>query len=639
MNIRKIIHDFASNIQKLSVRKIAAVIGVLVAGMYVLLFVVPRPVAFSYAGDTCVGQLVLFPDVQRTNSEAFSLQYSGGFSVGKTHVTATRLCFTPKVAPAEGSTTVAAAPWGWYVFRAHYKLTVPESPKILASTTKAPIAVTKPVVYSIDQTDTIFSYKLTAADKTDDCTVKNTTVNCSLEKLALTQGAEHTLTLTRSFKGINTKKILTTTVSILPAVVVADSSVKNGQVIYDKPASFSFTTDKKLLAAAARLVQVDGDKETDITTTSSVKDTAVTVAFAGELPREKSFRLTLSKAEAEDGSTTSESFVVSFTTSGGSKVTGVNVGTSGVDPNARIVVTFDQPIADTVDITKFARVTGVSAAVSKQGSQIVFSLQNAARCSAFTIAIDKGITSATNGLASKDGWSYNSRVNCRATVVIGYSVKGRAIIAYYYGSGATTILFTGGMHGSEPSGYSTMLAWATYLDTNADKIPAGRQIVIVPNTNPDGIAAGTRLNSRGVNIDRNFATSDWKTDIDTSSGKIAGGGGGSSPMSEPETQAIGALTLQLNPRLEVSFHASGRLVGANDVADSRSLGSLYASTIGYSTMFGGSAEEVMGYSFSGQYEDYIGQKLGRPAILIELPTAGGNYLNSQLNALWKMVSS
>lgn len=618
-------------------RKIAAVAGVLVAGMYVLLFVVPRPVAFSYAGDTCIGQLTLFPDTQRADSTAFSVHYSGGFSIGKTRVAATKLCFTPETAPSEGQAVVASAPWGWYVFRAHYKLAVPQPPKVLAAATTAPIAVTKPVVYNIDQTDKVFSYELAAADKTSDCSVQGTAINCSLEALALAQGAEHKVTLTRSFKEDNAEKLLTTTVNILPAVVVTDSSPKNDQVVYDKPTSFSFTTDKKLTGASARLIQVDGDKETEFKTTVSTRDTTVGVALEGELPREKSFKLTLKTAEAEDGSTVSEPQSVVFTTSGGPKVTGVSIGTSGVDPNARVVVTFDQAIADGVDIAKFARISGVNATVSKQGSQLIFSIQNAARCTAFTLAVDKGITSGTNGLVSKDGWSYNSRINCRATSVIGYSVKGRAITAYYYGSGATTILFTGGMHGSEPSGYSTMLAWADYLDSNADKIPAGRQVVIVPNTNPDGIAAGSRYNSRGVNIDRNFATSDWKSDIDTTSGTLAGGGG-SSPMSEPETQALGALTLQLAPRLQVSFHAAGRLVGANDVGDSRTVGSLYASTVGYSTMFGNSAEEIMGYGFSGQYEDYIGQKLGRPAILIELPTASGNYLNSQLNALWKMVS-
>ncbi len=638
MVIRKIIHTFASNIQTISIRKLAAIVGILIAGMYVLLFVVPRPVTFSYAGEACVGQLTFFPDTQRTSSNNFNTHYSGGLSIGKTRIATTKLCFTPETAPSEGVANIVTAPWGWYVFRSHYKLTVPEPPRVVAAAaTTVPIAITQPVIYTIDQTDTVFDYELVAAEKTSDCNVQDTTVNCSLKNLDLAQGAEHDVTLTRSFNDNTGEKLLTTTVNILPAVTITDSSPKNNQTIFDKPTSFSFVADKKLTGATARLAQVEGDKETTVSTSTSVAGHTVTVAISAELAREKNFRLTLQNAEAEDGSTIPESYVVSFTTSGGPKVTSINVGTSGVDPNARIVVTLDQPIADTVDIMKFVRISGVNAVISKQGSQLLFNVKNAARCATFSIAIDKGITSATNGLTSKEGWSYSSRINCRATATIGYSVKGRPIVAYYYGSGATTILFTGGMHGSEPSGYSTMLAWANHLDSNADKIPAGRQVVIVPNVNPDGIAANSRYNARNVNIARNFATSDWKPDIDTTSGTLVGGGG-SAPMSEPETKALGALTLQLNPRLEVSYHAAGRLVGANDVADSRSIGSLYASTVGYSTMFGSSAEDIMGYGFSGQYEDYIGQKLGKPAILIELPTASGNYLNSQLNVLWKMVN-
>jgi len=98
------------------------------------------------------------------------------------------------------------------------------------------------------------------------------------------------------------------------------------------------------------------------------------------------------------------------------------------------------------------------------------------------------------------------------------------------------------------------------------------------------------------------------------------------------------LTSQLNPRLEVSFHSQGRLVGANGYADSQSIGNTYASLVGYSTMFGGSEEDVMGYSITGEYEDWIGEQLGKPAILIELPSNSGNYFSSQQTALWRMVN-
>lgn len=606
-------------------------------GGYVLAFIVPRPVVFSYAEETCVGQLTLFPSIQKVHSEGFDVEFRDGFSIGQTHVVATGLCFQPSKAPKEGVASVAIAPWGGPLFRAHYAIGITTPPKIVAAKTTEPIAITKPLLYDIDQTDTIFDYTVVADGKHDTCSVADKLVSCELEKLELEQGAEHRVTLERTFEDDASEQLMTTTLSILPAVTVTDASVKNDQVMYDKPAQFDFTTDKPLVTAAATLVEIGEESEKPIEVTTTIKETVLTVAPQVELAREKTFRLTLDAVEATDGSTIPEPHHVTFTTSGGPKVASVSVGNAGVDPNARIVVTLDQPIADAVDITKFANISGAGASISKKDTQVIFSLQNAQRCAAFSLNLKKGIISGSNDLPSKEGWAFNSRINCKASEVIGYSVKGRPIVAYYYGSGATTVLFTGGMHGSEPSGTTTLNAWAAHLDINAYKIPAGRQVVIVANTNPDGIAAGSRYNANNVNLARNYATRDWKADIETASGVITNGGG-TAPMSEPETRALANLTSRLNPRLKVSFHAQGRLVGANDYADSRSIGTTYASLTGYRTMFGSSAEDIMGYGFSGQYEDWIGEKLGKPAILIELPTHSGNYLSSNLNALWKMVT-
>lgn len=182
-----------------------------------------------------------------------------------------------------------------------------------------------------------------------------------------------------------------------------------------------------------------------------------------------------------------------------------------------------------------------------------------------------------------------------------------------------------------------MQAWVTYLQTHAaEVIPAGKQVVVVPNTNPDGIVANTRYNANDVNIGRNFATANWKADIETSSGVLVNGGG-TSATSEPESKALAALTQQLQPRLEVSFHSQGRLVGANKFGDSVSVGTTYAKLVGYSTMFY-DAEAVMGYPMTGEYEDWMGESMGTAAILIELPSSSGNFLTSQQAALIRMLS-
>lgn len=629
----KIVRGFAEKIKRAPIKTSLIACGVLIVCGYIYAYIVPRHVVFSYSGDTCVRELTILPSQQKTiDSSRLLVQHKS--EVG--NMFATMTCFSPVAAPDEGSVSLASAPFGWAIFRSNYTVSIGAAPKVMGAVTKTPIAITKPVLFAIDKEDDIYSYSVQNGTKSQPCTADHTQLKCKIDDLGLSQGRTHTVTLARSFSGEDSTKVTDATIAILSATSVTASSIKQGQLIYDKPTTFTFTVDKSLISAHAKLERVDGDTLTPVDTSSTVTNTLISVTASTDLEREKQFRLTLADVEATDGSMLSERYVLNFSTSGGPKVSGVNIGTSGVDPNARIVVAFDQAIASNVDIARYARISGLTATTSTQGNQVIFSIKNAPRCTPFTITIDKGITSGTNGLVSIRGWSYTSRINCRATAVIGYSVKGRPITAYYYGSGATTILFTGGIHGSEPSGYSTMLAWANYLDTNAPRIPADKQVVIVPNLNPDGIAANSRYNANNVNLARNFDTSDWKADIETSSGTIVGGGG-TVPMSEPETRAIGALTRQLNPRLEVSFHASGRLVGANDIADSRAIGSLYASTVGYSTMFGGSAEEIMGYGFSGQYEDYIGQKLGKPAILIELPSYSGNYLNSQLNALWKMV--
>jgi protein MpaA len=420
-------------------------------------------------------------------------------------------------------------------------------------------------------------------------------------------------------------------------VQLVESSLENDMTIYDTPKEFTYTFDREIEAAEGVLRRSDGDKAV-IAVALSTKGAVLTVTPEAPLERDAAYALQLDQVAGIDGASLAKPLKTAFTLSGGPKVASVSVGSSNVAQNATITVTFDQPLKEDIAIEEFARSTGVGASVAViSKNSITFTLSSASLCSAFSLVIDKGLPSGSNDALSTKAWKFDSRISCGYSSVIGYSVNGRAIISYTFGTGASTLLFTGGMHGSEPSGTSTMQAWADYLQSYGYQIPADKKVVIVPNTNPDGIATGARYNANNVNIDRNFPSANWRSDIDTATGLLPTGGGASAG-SEPETKALIALTRQLRPRLEVSFHAQGSLLGANQLGDSVAIANAYGATVGYGSMIG-NAEEVMGYSITGEYEDWMGEEMGVPAILIELPTQYGNYLSSQLTALLNLLKA
>ena len=88
-------------------------------------------------------------------------------------------------------------------------------------------------------------------------------------------------------------------------------------------------------------------------------------------------------------------------------------------------------------------------------------------------------------------------------IVIGRSVRGRPILAIERGDprGRHRILVVGCIHGDEPAG----IAVARQLETMT--LPGRVDLWIVPSLNPDGVAAGTRQNAHGVDLNRNFPCS------------------------------------------------------------------------------------------------------------------------------------
>jgi protein MpaA len=125
--------------------------------------------------------------------------------------------------------------------------------------------------------------------------------------------------------------------------------------------------------------------------------------------------------------------------------------------------------------------------------------------------------------------------------VIGQSVQGRDIVAWHLGDpGTPTYVLISTMHGNEP--HTRQILQALRDGPAFD----GINVWVVPTYNPDGLAARTRKNAHGVDLNRNFPYR-W-ADLD------GGYESGPRPGSEPETRAMMAFLREIEPERVLSFH-------------------------------------------------------------------------------------
>jgi protein MpaA len=135
-----------------------------------------------------------------------------------------------------------------------------------------------------------------------------------------------------------------------------------------------------------------------------------------------------------------------------------------------------------------------------------------------------------------------------AGVPAGRSARGRPLRVTASGDPAAPrrVLVVGCIHGTECAG----MAVARRVQRGATGCPPGTADVwAIADLDPDGRVAGSRLNGRGVDLNRNFPAG-WR----------AGGRPGDleypgpRPFSEPETRAVRDVIRALRPTLTIWFH-------------------------------------------------------------------------------------
>ena len=142
---------------------------------------------------------------------------------------------------------------------------------------------------------------------------------------------------------------------------------------------------------------------------------------------------------------------------------------------------------------------------------------------------------------------------------LGRSAEGRPIRVTRIGAATAPVkvLVVGAIHGNETAG----LAVTALLRRHAPQI-AGAELWIVPTINPDGVAADSRHNAHGVDLNRNFPDG-WRT------GGRAGDTyyPGTRPLSEPESRLIARLVRRLHPAATIWYHQALGLVDLGTAGD------------------------------------------------------------------------
>lgn len=237
--------------------------------------------------------------------------------------------------------------------------------------------------------------------------------------------------------------------------------------------------------------------------------------------------------------------------------------------------------------------------------------------------------------------------------IIGRSVGGRELKAWFWGSGRARILINGGHHGNE---WLASRALDKYIGQLASNNPEslglraleGRlRLCIVPEVNPDGIAiaaaraskedtelaeaisrkyphipfpTGWKADLNGVDLNLNYPAG-WSNAV---LNKVALGINGPaprdwpgpSPFSEPETRAMAALTRVFDPCMTISLHSQGREIywnyGDMEPRHSQAIAQAMAAASGYTAM---RTPPEAGY---GGYKDWFIERWSRPGFTVEL---------------------
>lgn len=208
---------------------------------------------------------------------------------------------------------------------------------------------------------------------------------------------------------------------------------------------------------------------------------------------------------------------------------------------------------------------------------------------------------------------------------IGTTSFGLPILSYILGEGKKHILVLGGVHGDEIEGVAFTLA---LLEKCKQSLPMGLKLTFIPMFNVDGILQKTRVNGRGVDLNRNLPTKDWSKDAFSPRYPP-----GETSNSESENQALTKLIDSEKIDFIFSFHSFSKYL-LNVNGDCEPLASYIHKKTSYPI------EESMGYPTPGCLGTYTGLERNIPTITYELERGKNlnELINMHLDAVYESLS-
>ncbi|MEX2214422.1 MAG: DUF2817 domain-containing protein [Phycisphaeraceae bacterium] len=184
--------------------------------------------------------------------------------------------------------------------------------------------------------------------------------------------------------------------------------------------------------------------------------------------------------------------------------------------------------------------------------------------------------------------------------IAGLSVQKRPIECHVLGHGPDVVMIVGTIHGDEAAGTALVRRLSDHLLIHSHRL-AGRQVVLVPVANPDGMLKSTRGNANGVDLNRNFPAANRTNNEQF----------GWSGLSEPESQALAQLMDIYQPDRIVVMHQPLGCIDYDGPAEklARRMGDLCNLPV-----------KKLG-TRPGSMGAFVGGDLGVPIITFELPRA------------------